>query len=680
MKHWPYMIAMAAMVAGIGGCKKEAEPVKAPVATHIFSIEALDAPVVIATADDAANLCTVNLNHVNRLRNEILAVTGRHDRENTLERMNEIDVAFERILGLSELMASTHPDKAVRDAAQKCTQDAEEVRTNFSMDPALYAAVQDVDVSTLDDAGKRYVAKTLLDYRLAGVDKDDETRAKLKAINDRIVKTGQDFDNTIRDDRRTIKVRPDQLAGLPEDYIAAHQPGEDGLVTISTDYPDYSPVVSYAKDESVRRELVKVFNQRGYPANEATFKALIEARYEKARLLGYDNWADYSAVDKMAKSGANIKAFIENIAEITAPRSKAELAELLALKRADIPDADAIYSWDRFYYTEKLKQERVGFDSQSVRQYFPYEQVKRGVLNTASTIYGISFQQSDRPVWHDSVEAYDVYLGDERIASFYLDMHPREGKYGHAAMFPIYSGVDGLQLPAGSLVCNFPEPTPSNPGLMEHDQVVTFFHEFGHLMHQLLSGHHHWNSQAGTNVEWDFVEAPSQFFENWAWDYDVLKRFAVNDKGEVIPADVVAKMKKADDIGKGVFNMRQISYAALSYSYYSENPENIDILGRQNEIFAKYSPFPTYDGDYTFASFGHLNGYGSQYYTYMWSLAIAKDLEAPFKAAGFMNTELTRKYRDKVLAMGGAKDAADLVQDFLGRPYNLDAFKKWLAE
>ena len=295
-------------------------------------------------------------------------------------------------------------------------------------------------------------------------------------------------------------------------------------------------------------------------------------------------------------------------------------------------------------------------------------------------MYGVTFQQSDRPVWDDSVEAYDVYEGDQLIARFYLDMHPREGKYGHAASFGMINGIEGLQLPAATLVCNFPEPSPSNPGLMEHSDVETFFHEFGHLLHQLLAGRHHYNRLSGINCEWDFVEAPSQLFEDWAWDYDVLKRFAVNQQGEVIPQDLVERMKKSDEVGKGVLNMRQISYAALSFNYHIVDPSNIDLLKLQNDIFAKYSPFVPYDGDYTFASFGHLNGYSSMYYTYMWSLAIAKDMAAPFHANGLMNVETAHAYRDKVLSAGGSRDAADSVKDFLGRPYNLDAFKKWLAE
>ncbi len=681
MKNWPILIAMSASIAGISGCaQKQEAPVEVPKAAHVYSIEKLDMPVIFNTAEDAKKVCDINLGHIERLRGEITAITGKHTQENTLERFNEMDIAFERILGISELMANTHPEESVRTEAENCTSRAAKVLTDIQMDPKLYAAMNDVDKSTLDDRAKRFVDKTLLAYKLSGVDKDEATRKKLAELDAAMVKSGQDFDKNIRDDRKTIQFTAEQLAGLPEDFMKNHAPDENGMITISTDYTDYFPVLNYAKDEKTRAELAKIFSQRAYPANDEVFKNLLKQRYEYAKLIGFDNWAAYNSYNKMAKDTKTIEAFLNEIATITKPRSDAEVEELMKLKKADNPDADGFYSWDRFYYIEALKKQKYDFDAQSVRQYFPYEKVKRGILNVASTIYGVSFQQSTRPVWDPKVEAYDVFEKDQLIARFYLDMHPRAGKYGHAASFGMYSGVEGLQLPAATLVCNFPEPTPGNPALMEHSDVETFFHEFGHLLHQLFAGRHHWVKQSGISCEWDFVEAPSQLFEDWAWDYDVLKRFATNEKGEVIPQELVEKMKKADDVGKGVLNMRQISYATLSYEYHKGNPENIDLLQMQKEVFDKTSPFKQYENDYTFASFGHLNGYSSMYYTYMWSLAIAKDLAIPFNEKGHLDVETAHKYRDNILSVGGALDAKDMVHNFLGRDYNLDAFKQWLAE
>ena len=672
-------LAFVALVVFYGCAKKESAP-EAPKVAYRFSLEPLTQPVIFKTADEANATCDNNLAHVNRLSAQIKSIDGKHTQENTLEPLNEIDIAFERVLGISELMANTHPDEAVRTAAENCTTKASELMTKLNMDPELYAAVNDVDTSNLDAKAKRFVEKTLQAYKLSGVDKDEPTRARLAELDAEIVKYGQDFDRNIRDDKKILKVTPEELDGLSEDFIQSHEPDEEGKLSISTDYTDLFPVLKYAKNEKVRADLTKLSNSRAYPANDEVFKNLLKSRYEYAKLLGFPNWAAYNAYDKMAKDTQTIESFIKDIATITRPRSDEEVKEIMELKRAEHPDADGFYPWDRFYYTEMLKRQKYDFDAQSAKQYFPYERVKRGILSVASLIYGVTFMQSDRPVWHDSVEAYDVYEGDNLIARFYLDMHPREGKYGHAASFGMYSGVEGLQLPAATLVCNFPEPTPSNPALMEHSDVETFFHEFGHLLHQLLAGRHHWIKQSGISCEWDFVEAPSQLFEDWAWDYDVLKLFAVNEKGEVIPKDLVNRMKKSEDVGKGMFNMRQISFAALSYIYHSQDPANIDLLKVQQEVYSKYSPFKLYDDDFAFASFGHLNGYSSMYYTYMWSLAIAKDMAIPFNEKGHLDTATAHKYRDNVLSVGGALDAKDLVHNFLGRDYNLDAFKQWLSE
>lgn len=674
------LVFIVAVTAIVIGCAAK-QPVEAPKpAPHVFSLAPLDIPVIFNTPADATALCDLNLGQVERLRQEILSVSGTHTQENTIERMNEIDIALDRIFGTAELMANTHPDEAVRDASDACSRRAQDVSQSISMDPGLYAAIKDVDASTLDAVTKYYVKKTLLEYERSGVNQDADTRARIAKLASEMVLTEQAFDKNIRDQKGSAKFKPEELDGLPEDFMAAHPVDEEGYVTVTTDYTDYFPVMNYAKNEQTRAALTKVFNARAYPSNEAVFKRLLEQRAEYAKLVGYSNWAEYNAANKMAKNADTIRDFIEEIATITRPRSEAEKAELLELKKADVPDTDGFYAWDRFYYMDALKRQKFDVDASAVRQYFPYEKVKRGILNIASSLYGVTFQQSDRPVWHDSVEAYDVYEGDQLIARFYLDMHPREGKYGHAASFGMVNGVEGLQLPAATLVCNFPEPTPSNPALMEHNDVETFFHEFGHLLHQLLAGRHHYNRLSGINCEWDFVEAPSQLFEDWAWDYDVLKRFAVNPQGEVIPQDLVERMKKSDEVGKGVLNMRQISYAAMSYTYHVMDPSSIDLLKVQNDIFAKYSPFIQYEGDYTFASFGHLNGYSSMYYTYMWSLAIAKDIVAPFHAKGLMDVETAHAYRDKIISVGGSRDAAESIADFLGRPYNLDAFKKWLAE
>jgi thimet oligopeptidase len=297
--------------------------------------------------------------------------------------------------------------------------------------------------------------------------------------------------------------------------------------------------------------------------------------------------------------------------------------------------------------------------------------VRAGLLDVTGRLFGIEYVEvPDTPAWHEDVTSYDVLRDGERLGRIHLDLHPRTGKYGHAAQFDLVPGIKDRQLAEGVLVCNF------SRSLMEHDHVVTLFHEFGHLVHNVLAGGHEWTRFSGVATEWDFVEAPSQMLEHWAWDADVLQSFATNAEGEPIPRELVEKMRAAHDFGKGLYARTQMFYAALSYRLHQDVPD--DLTATVRELQAKYDVFAYVPDTHFHTSFGHLEGYGSGYYTYMWSLVIAKDLFSAFDEHDMFDTEVSYRYRDAILAAGGSKDAADLVADFLGRPYGFDAFEAWL--
>ena len=264
---------------------------------------------------------------------------------------------------------------------------------------------------------------------------------------------------------------------------------------------------------------------------------------------------------------------------------------------------------------------------------------------------------------------------------FYLDMHPRENKYNHAAQFGIKNGILNKQIPEGALVCNFPGGDKNDPGLMEHGDVETFFHEFGHLIHHLFAGKQKWIGISGITTEWDFVEAPSQIFEEWAWDVKTLQTFAKHfETGEPIPTELVSQMKNADEFGKGLQVRQQMYYAKLSLSCYDQNPKNVNTSDLVKTLREKYTPYKFVEGTHMQASFGHLDGYSAIYYTYMWSLVIAKDLFTKFDEKNLSNPEIARKYKDNILVPGGSKPANDLVKDFLGRDFNFDGWKNWLEK
>jgi thimet oligopeptidase len=483
----------------------------------------------------------------------------------------------------------------------------------------------------------------------------------------------QEFGKAVRDDVRTIRVAPERLDGLPADWLEAHPAGDDGLVTVTTDYPDAVPVRQFCHDADVRRDMLDAFLNRGYPTTEPLLKELFDLRHEMATLVGFADWAAYDAEVKMIGEGPAIPAFIDRIAAAAEKPMTRDLATLLERYRQDVPDAERVTAADAAYYEELVRKEQLRVDSQTVRTYFAFDKVRTGLLEVTGRLFGLRYDVvPDAPVWDAGVSAYDVVdvtTGDG-LGRIYLDLHPREGKYKHAAQFTLTDGVTGRQLPEGVLVCNF------SRGLMEHDHVVTLFHEFGHLVHHVLGGHVAWARFSGVATEWDFVEAPSQMLEEWAWDPAILGSFATDASGDPIPADLVEAMRASDDFGKGAQARTQMFYAAMSYYFHVERPA--DLTTRMIELQEQYSAWPYREGSHMFASFGHLGGYSSAYYTYAWSQVIAKDLFSAFDPDDLFAPDVARSYRDRVLAAGGTKDAADLVADFLGRPYTFDAYAAWL--
>jgi thimet oligopeptidase len=636
--------------------------------------------------------CLAGLRRAQALRPQLIASAPRTVDE-TLERYNELLTAASASNALAGLMSEVHPDEAIRDAARECEQEVSRFYSDLALDRDMYDALAAVEVSGADAETQRFLAHTLRDYRRAGVDKPPEVRARLKQIDEELTKLGQGFSRNISEDVRAVEVTdPARLAGLPADFIAAHPPDRDGKIRITTDYPDYNPFITYAADDELRRQLYVAFRSRGDQHNEAALCEILKLRAEKAGLLGFANWADYITADKMIGSGARAAEFIDKVWKLASPRAEQDYKELLRQLQELSPGAAAVADWQKMWLENLVKKQRYEVDASEVRQYFPYDRVLAGLLEITAEIFDLTYAPAgDAERWHPSVLAYDVVRGrgadQTRLGRIYLDMHPRDGKYKHAAQFPLKDGVRGVQLPEGVLVCNFPAPDPggagrpASAGLMEHDDVVTMFHEFGHLMHHVLGGHQRWISQSGISTEWDFVEAPSQMFEEWAWSYDTLKRFARHhETGEVIPSSLVDNMRRADKFGLGTATVQQIFYAAISLGFHRDDPAALDQLVEVQRLQKRYTPFAYVPGTRFHTSFGHLVGYSAMYYTYLWSLVIAKDLLTPFQARGLMSTEVTYVYRDKVLVPGGSRDAADLVRDFLGRSYDFAAYEKYLRE
>ncbi len=597
-----------------------------------------------------------------------------------LRRWNDITLALGDLSAVGSVYAQVHPDEAVRTLADQVVQQASRVSTELSQDPDLYAVFAALDPAGLSDpVARRLLERVLRDFRRSGVDRDPATRARLRELDSRQVELGQQLSRTIRADVRSIRVAPERLAGLPEDWIAAHRADPDGLVTVTTDYPDAVPFFTFAHDADARRALRVEFLNRGWPDNDPVLQELFAARREVAALLGYADWPTYASEVMMIGTGEAIPAFVDRIAELALEPGRRDHAVLLARLRRDDPGATAIDASASAYYAELVRREQYDVDAQQVRRYFDFGKVRQGLLDVTGRLFGLVYvpvEAAEASVWHPDVVTYDVLRdagvgAGERIGRIHLDLHPREGKYKHAAQFTLAKGVRGRRLPEGVLVCNFPR------GLMQHDDVVTLFHEFGHLVHHVLGGDAEWVRFSGTATEWDFVEAPSQLLEEWAWDPAVLATFATDEHGEPIPADLVERMRRAEDFGKGYHARTQMFYAALAYDLHAA--EHADLTARVRELQGRYSLLPYIEGTHFHCSFGHLDGYSSGYYTYAWSQVIAKDLFSAFDPADLFEPTVAARYRDTILARGGERDAADLVEEFLGRPSTFDAYAAWLA-
>jgi thimet oligopeptidase len=586
---------------------------------------------------------------------------------------NDVGIALGNAGSIAGLMAQVHPDEAVRSRAESAEQDLQRFITEVGQDRDLFEVLSRIDASDLDDQAQRVLEKSLRDFRRAGVDQDDVTRSRLREISERSLALAQDFSRNIRDDVRSVLLHEDQLDGLPEDYIAAHPAESEGNVRITTDYPDYIPFMTFGRDRSARASLAREFLNRAWPDNDPLLVELLALRQEHARILGYEDWASFDAEVKMIGEGAAIPRFIDRISAASEKSAKRDYDILLARLQQDHPQVTQIDSADRSFYAEVLRREQFEVDAQQVRQYFDFTKVRQGLLEVTGRLFGLEYVPvADPATWDDEVAVYDVALDGEVLGRIHLDLHPREGKFKHAAQFSLVPGIRGRQLPEGVLVCNF------SRGLMEHSDVVTLFHEFGHLVHHILAGRHEWLRFSGVATEWDFVEAPSQMLEEWAWDAAILQSFATDADGDAIPASLVERMRTAKEFGKGFQARTQMFYASVSYWLHRMVPS--DPTAVVQEMQERYDSFAYVPDTHMHAAFGHLEGYTSAYYTYMWSLVIAKDLFSAFDPSNLFDPAVAQRYRDLILAPGGSRDAADLVAEFLGRPYTFDAFEAWLNQ
>jgi len=660
------------------------------IATAIHAWEAGSSSAGDLTAEELKNWVSGRLAAHEAAIAGLLAVTGRRTPDNSLRLY---DVAIEQLSlagAQAGVLNSVAADKAVRDQAQDEAQRIAEAGTTLSLNRDVYLALSAIDMEGASEPTKHYVERTLLSYRLAGVDKDDATRAHLHQLHEKATKLSLDFSRNIQEGAKTVVVHSaDDLDGLPADYLARHTPNCDGHFVLSTDQPDMQPVMTFAKSDKLRERMFLAYNTRAYPENQQILLDLLATRQKIATLLGFSSWANLATADQMMGSAANVRSFIAKLEASSRTGAEREYGMVLSFAQKQQPDLKVMNAASRGYWYEQYRREAFAFDSQSVRPYFPYSQVEQGVLDTGSKLFGVQFRKSTAPGWDPDVSVFDVLDvdGETAVGRFYLDMHPREGKDKWFSATPVVTGVRGRYLPEAGLICNFPRPEVNeagevtDAGLMQYSDVVTYFHEFGHLMHAILGGQTEWAGLSGFATEGDFIEVPSQMLEEFFRDVALLQSFARHhETGEVLPAELIQKMKLAGAFGRADWVRSQLYYTTLSLDLHDQDPAGIDLDRVTKSLYESLQPWQWIEGNRMYASFGHLMGYSSNYYTYAFDKVIALDFFAQFDPSNLLGCAAATKYRKSVIEQGGSRPGRQMVRDFLGRDEEFSAFTNWLNE
>jgi thimet oligopeptidase len=635
----------------------------------------------IANPPDAASItrrCDAYIGEIERQQRVLERETGRATIERTLQRYDDISMLLRAGGAEFTLYREVAADAERRAAGAACEVRMDNAESKLSLSRPIYDRLKAIDATRADPSTQHYLKRTLLGFERSGVSRDPATRAKVQALQEKIAVAGNAFDRNIAEGRRTIKADPAELAGLPADYIAAHPPGPDGKVTISTDYPDYAPVMTYAESDDLRKRLLDQYLLRAFPENDAKLRELFDLRHELATLLGRPDYAALELEDKMLDTPQKVETLLAEMAAAARPAGERDYAKKLAVWQQKHPGATSFPLWANSYLGQKVQKQLFDYDRQEARKYFTYNGVRDGVLRLTEDLFGLEIRKWDTPVWDPAVETYEIVENGAVIGRFYLDSHPRPGKYSHANHIAVRSGVEGRMIPVSALVMNLPAGDHTT-GLMEHGDVVTFLHEFGHLLHSILGSKQKWVGNSYNAVEWDFIEAPSQMLEEWLFDYDTLARFAVDAEGRTIPRELVEKMNKARYFDLGLGDLRQLGLANASLGFH-RGPAPADIGATFRRLEGQFDPIGYYDGSQMQSAFTHLNGYSTVYYTYRWSMVIAKDLFTRFKQNGLRDRATAARYREKVLEPGGSKPAAQLVEDFLGRPVSIQAYTAEMAK
>jgi Zn-dependent oligopeptidase len=606
--------------------------------------------------------------------------------------LDQANAAVTVAYGRGAFMARVHTDPEVRDVAQEAEEELNKLGVELPFREGLYRAVRryaDTDEArALGGERRRLLEHWLRDFRRAGHELDADARAEVQQLRGRLVELETSFQRNIDEAKDHLDLTREELAGLPDSYVARLAPGErEGTYRVTMAMPDWRPFLENAERRDLREQLQKLVFNRAAESNRQILEEALRIRADIARILGYPSWAHFAIEMKMAADPAAVRRFYDDLVEPLQRKARPDLELLSHELEADGQDGP-LQSWDWRYYDTRVRTRDYGVDPNAVAEYFPLERALTGMLELTSEVFGLDYSKVEATdAWHPDVvlyEAHDRETGD-LVGHFYMDLFPRDGKFSHAAAFPLVIGhrrPDGVyEKPITAIVMNVPKPTAEQPSLLKHTDLLTLFHEFGHVLHMTVTKAE-FTRFSGASTEWDFVEAPSQIMEHWAWNADVLRRFAVHHKtGEPIPEELVDKLVAARDLNLAVEMARQCSIGLLDFEMHERSvapdESELDEINRRTwEITGL--PFP--EGTFYPASFGHLlGGYDAGYYGYLWSRVFGDDMFSRFEAEGVTSPDVGRDYRREVLEPNGSKDPNEMLRAFLGREPSNAAFLRQLG-
>ncbi len=640
---------------------------------------------IAALEAQAAKELEVNLN--------FLAKIPAQDRDfnNTVLALESAYTSYWFVPKNLSLLAYFHADPAVREAAARLETKGSQTKAAVFARKDIYRALKEyADTNPrLAHEDARLMVKWLERYERAGMALSDKEAAEYARLNTERLNKITQFNVNLNNYQDELHVTREELDGLGETYINRLGRTDDGKYIVTLKYPDYNPFMASAKSEKARKALQEKFARRGGKENVTLLEDTLELRRRQAALLGYKQYPDYVLPVRMAKNYKTLEKFLKGLQKEVTPLAQKELKEYLKFKEETTGQkADEMPAWELPYWENEYKKKYYQVDNDKIKEYFQADRVIAGMFDIFGNLFGVTFEKADLPTWHPDVLVYQIKdkKSGELISNFYLDMFPREGKYTHAAT---WSFVDRFQLPDGSyqtpsvvIAANFTPAGNGVPALMEHSEVETLFHEFGHVL-QMSMATSKYATLTGDNVAWDYIETHSQLLENWAWQPQVIKQISAHYKtGEPLPDEMIDALVKSKKAGAATAFIRQNFLGQFDVAAHAAD-KRVDTTKLYAQMMKDITGIPMTPGTYPQASFGHImsltDPYDVGYYVYAWSLVIAQDIFSQFQQQGLFNAELGARLREYVYTPGTVYDENEMVEKFLGRPYNDKAFLKDLG-